>query len=662
MRRVLLALAAVVLIVWFYPHQRSSQYSYEEGRPWNYNQLIAPFDIPIHPDSLTVQAIRDTLDSRFVPIYTVESTVIDSIIAELPSSGAANHSQRIASLLRRAYENGVVDATTLQKVKEGKLKKVRILDKNIMSEMPTTHFTTTRDIYLKIDSAISNPELHRYFTAANINNILRPNLVYSEAENRRHYDNEYQTLTADRGVILQGQAIINKGDIITPQDFTNLQTYEQLIEVQLSRAGHSSLLTWLGQFLYVGIIMALLMLYFALFQKEIFNNLRSMIFMVALVTVFFLFAVGLNAFVPGGLYIVPLAIVPILVLVFFDGRTAMFVSIIAVMLIAPIASYALEFIFLELSACMVAIYSLRELSQRSQLLRTAVAVAVVYILGYLSLELLMNGSLDGWTWRMPAFLVANSLMVSMAYILMSAIEHMFGFVSVVTLVELSDTNQSVLRKLSDTCPGTFQHSMSVSNLAYDAARAMGANEQLVRAGALYHDIGKISNPAFFTENQHGVNPHDALTPEQSARIIINHVADGLKLADKNGLPKVIKNFICEHHGKGIAKYFYYQAAKDLPEGQMPDPTPFTYPGPNPQTRETSLLMMADSVEAASRSLKEYTRESISGLVDKIIDTQIAEGLHDDSTLEFRDVRIIKDAFIKRLMTMYHTRIAYPDGK
>jgi len=658
LKRVLAALAAAVIIVWFYPHPGRHKFIYEQGRPWNYNQLIAPFDIPIHPDSLTVKAIRDTLDARFVPIYHVRPQVVDSIIDALPRSPM---SSRLGSIIRKAYSNGVVEPSVMAKIREGELPRVRILQRNILNEESTASFTTPRELYLHIDSVVTDPAMHRYFLAADLHSLLRPNLVYSETENRRHYENEFQTLTADRGVILQGQAIINKGDIISPQDFTNLHTYEELLDAQLSRQSHSTLLTWLGQFLFVSIMLTLLIGYLAIITPGIYANFRAVLFILALITLFFMFAVGLNTFVPGGVYIVPIAIVPILVLVFFDGRTGLFVSMTTVLLIAPVTSFALEFIFLEFCAAATAVYSLRELSRRSQLLRTAAIVAAAYLLGYIALELLMNGSLDGWTWRMPVFLGANALLVSIAYILMFAVERLFGFVSVVTLVELSDTNQPLLRLLSDTCPGTFQHSMAVSNLASDAARAMGANEQLVRAGALYHDIGKMSNPAFFTENQHGVNPHDALPPEQSARIVISHVVDGLKAADKAGLPSVIKDFISEHHGAGKAKYFYYQAAQNCPEGTKPDQATYTYPGPNPRTRETSLLMMADAVEAASRSLGDYSRESISGLVDKIVDGQIADGLHNDSSLEFRDVKRIKTAFIKRLMTIYHTRVAYPKG-
>jgi putative nucleotidyltransferase with HDIG domain len=308
---------------------------------------------------------------------------------------------------------------------------------------------------------------------------------------------------------------------------------------------------------------------------------------------------------------------------------------------------------------MAAIYTLRELSQRSQLLRTACFIALTYWVAYIALELMLNGSTNGFQITMIGYLAINAALISFAYILMFVAEKVFGFTSIVTLVELADINNSLLRELSDKCPGTFQHSMAVSNMASDAAAKIGANVQLVRAGALYHDLGKMSNPAFFTENQGGVNPHESLPPTRSAEIVINHVNDGLKIADKAKLPSVIKDFIKEHHGRGQAKYFYFTYCQQHPEEKV-DPAPFTYPGPNPQSRETSIMMMADAVEAASRSLKEHTAESVTNLVNKIIDGQIADGLHNDSPLSFKDIAIIKDTFIKRLKTMYHARIAYPD--
>lgn len=658
LKKILVALAATMVIVYFYPHPEANRYNYEEGRPWNYAKLIAPFDIPVHADSATIIAARDTLDAHFVPIYELNQLIIDTIVGRLPASPGTHLQQRLASELRSIYASGVVDMHTRDEIASGRLPKVRILDKNVLSEMSTSAFTSPRDAYVYLDSVITDPELHQYFVRANLHNLLLPNYTRNEEECSRHYEYDYLTLTADRGVIMQGQTLIDKGAIITSQDFTNLRTYESMMAQLDTRHNQSHWLMLLGQALYVAMLMAALMVYLYFFCPTIYTNLRAITFVYSVITLFFLVAIGLNYFVAQGLYLTPMMIVPILVLVFFDGRTALFVTGVLSLICAGVTTFALEFLFLQFCAGTAAVFSLRELSRRAQLLRTSGVVAVSYLLAYLSLELLMNGSVEGFTWRMAAILVVNAALTSMAYILMFAVERMFGFISVVTLVELADINNPLLLRLSNECPGTFQHAIAVSNLASDAAQRIGANVQLVRAGALYHDVGKLSNPAFFTENQHGVNPHDTLPPERSAAIVINHVADGLKLAERAGLPAVIRSFISEHHGAGMAKYFYITACKQHP-GEEVDKAPFTYPGPNPRSRETSVLMMADSVEAASRSLQSHTREAITELVNRIIDGQIADGLHNESTLAFRDVEVIKEAFIKRLMTIYHSRIAYP---
>ncbi len=658
--RLAIALVAAVLIVYFYPHPESTHYNYEEGRPWNYAKLIAPFDIPIHPDSNTIRAARDSLTARFVPVYQLNQLLGDTVVRDLPKSPGNNYRDRVARQLRNIYATGVVDAATREQIEKGELPKVRILDKNVLSEMSTSGFISPRDIYARLDSTVTDPGLRQYISAARLAEILRPNIVYDEAESRRHFDYDYLTLTADRGVIQQGQTIIDKGAIVSPQDFTNLMTYEAMLKDSVTKDSKSDWLMLLGQFVYVVMLLVILCVYVYIYCRAIYTNLKAFLFIISVVTFFFLMAVALNTFIPSGIYIVPMTIVPILVLVFFDGRTALFVSTVTTMICAGITSFPLEFIFLQISAAAAAVYSLKQLRQRSELLRTACFVAAAYLLSYVALELLMNGTFEGFSIRMVIYLGVNSLLTSMAYVLMFVVERLFGFVSVVTLVELADVNTPLLRRLSDECPGTFQHSMAVSNLASEAAKRIGANEQLVRAGALYHDVGKLVNPAFFTENQHGVNPHDALTPVQSARIVINHVNDGLRLADKAGLPSVIKNFITEHHGKGMAKYFYITECKAHPDEAV-DPAPFTYPGPMPQTRETTVLMMADAVEAASRSLKEHTPEAIRGLVNKIIDGQIADGLYNESAIEFKDVPVIKDVFVKRLMTIYHSRVTYPDA-
>ena len=363
-----------------------------------------------------------------------------------------------------------------------------------------------------------------------------------------------------------------------------------------------------------------------------------------------------------GIYLVPFAILPIIVCTFLDSRVALYSGLIAILLSAFAAPFPLEFIFLQVMVAMAAIYSLRDLVKRSQLVRCSIIVFCTYCICYVGYTLVVEGDWSKVNMLMFLYFAINSVLLLFAYLLIYLLEKMFGFISNVTLVELSDINSPILRQLSENCPGTFQHSLQVSNLAAEAANKIGANAQLVRTGALYHDIGKLANPAFFTENQSGgINPHDKLTYEQSAQIIISHVKDGVKIADRIQLPPRVKDFIVTHHGKSKTKYFYNSFKNKYPDKEIKEEL-FTYPGPNPHTKETAILMMADSVEAASRSLKEYTEASISQLVENIINGQIMDNLLKDTPLSFRDIETIKQVFIEKLKTIYHTRISYPELK
>ncbi len=655
-----MTLAAAMVIVYFYPHTEADSLNYEQGRPWNYAKLIAPFDIEIYPDSLTSRRLRDSLDAHYQPVFSINTSVADSLVAALPA-GHERTRGLIAAKLRAFYRRGVVDNNIRQDITSGKLRKIRVPDdreNNVLNTMNTEALLSPVEIYRDLDATITDSAGRHYLSMARMETLLVPNVTLNQEENKKVYNSFLAQLEGARGVIQQGQTIIDKGMIITPQDYVNLQTYESKLATYHTKQTRHEYMVWIGQFMYVTILLATLLLYIYNYCPAMMRTRRSILFLLLSITVPFLLCVGLDSGIVGGIYLVPMAIVPILVLVFFDTRTAIYVSLVLTLIAAGITSYPLEFIFLQFCATIGAVNSLRELRNRAQLLRTALAVGACYIVSYIALELLMNGSFSGFSWRTVGFLAINSALTSVTYVMMFLVERVFGFVSVVTLVELADINNPLLKKLSDDCPGTFNHSMAVSNLASDAAQYIGANVQLVRAGALYHDIGKMRNPAFFTENQHGVNPHDALSPEQSARIIIAHVTDGVKLADKNGLPGVIKDFVREHHGRGIAKYFYYTECNRHPDVKV-DPAPYTYPGPNPRSKETSVLMMADAVEAASRSLKEHTPEALKELVNKIIDGQIADGLHSESTLEFKDVAPIKQAFVKRLQTIYHSRISYP---
>ena len=659
--------AVVLIIFYFLPKSDQNRYRYEVNRPWSYNLLTAPFDIPVHLDSISAQNIKDSLDAHFEPVYfrdrEVEKQIIEEYTRRLNENTQApiNAYQRSILLneLKKIYETGVVDYSDLGSGNSVPVN-VRMLADNVTVSVPSARFRSIRKAYTHLDSTITDPKIHAAITATKLSEILKPNIRPDSLETERFRNESYQSALAPIGVVQQGERIIDRGDIVTPQLYTILHTYEQMAVERGANMGTGRIYPALGRLLFLTVIFGALYIFLYFYRRDYYDSPSSMLFLMILIGVFTLFAFGMAGAFNSGLYMLPFTIVPITVLVFLDSRTAFYAHLTTVLLCTMVARFPLEFITMQFVAGTVALASIKELSRRSQLIRTALYVFLAYAVTYVGLEVMQTGDIHRIAPRMFGYLAINAVFISFAYILIFLLEKTFGFTSRVTLVELSDINNPLLRELSEECPGTFQHSMAVSNLASAAAHRIGANVQLVRAGALYHDIGKISNPAFFTENQHGVNPHDALTPLQSARIVIGHVTDGVKRADKAKLPSGIRQFITEHHGRGKARFFYTTYCNQHP-GEKVDEAPFTYPGPNPQSRETSILMMADAVEAASRSLSDHPPEAITNLVNRIIDTQISEGLHNDSPISFRDVNEIKDTFASRLRTMYHSRISYPEA-
>jgi len=665
--QILTLLLGTVIVVWLLPRRATSTYVYQVNRPWNYQLLTAPFDIPIHPDSITAAAAIDSINRKFVPVYKRMTSVDDAVRTRFAQSlgtvdglSAATRS-RLTSKLRELYASGIVDEDVYNDISTGRLPAVRVASGNVLTKKSTAGLRSPRKAYEWLKEQLPGDEAHYAIEQSKLATMLTPNVVLDTLMTSRMRADLHQKATAPIGVIQQGERIIDRGEVVTLQLYTTLQTYERMQAERGNGAGGNSFYAWLAKSLYVGIMFTLLGIFLFYFRRRLFNQPRVVAFLVGLIVAFSVFAFLMSNSFDMGLYIVPFSMVAIMVIVFFDGRTAMFTTLLTTLLCAGIAHFPLEFIAMQFVAASIAINSLKEMSRRSQLLRTALLVFLGYSLTYLAVNVMLTGDLSSLTPRMFGFLAINVVFVSFAYVLIFIFERWLGFTSIVGLVELSDINHPILRELSRECPGTFQHAMAVSNLAAEAAVKVGANVQLVRAGALYHDIGKIENPAFFTENQHGVNPHSALDPLQSARIITAHVPDGLRRAEKAKLPSAIRNFIAEHHGTGVTRYFYVTYCNQHPDEEI-DPAPFSYPGPNPRTIESSILMMADAVEAASRSLTNYSTEAIAGLVNRIIDTQVAEKLHNDSPLAFRDVQTIKESFIQRLSTIYHSRIAYPEKK
>ena len=669
--RISLAVMAVAVILLILPRADHQSFSFEQNQPWKYPLLTADFDTPILRDSASARKMRDSIDRVFVPFVkrlpSIEQSNTERFAQLIEGYASPQEQHLLVKLLKKAYADGVLDSKLYDNLYSKHTHDLRLVDAADKSKAVTTinasAMLSPARAFVMIDSTF-NREFHgeqgklspEITKALNIS--LVPNIVLDTATDYKYRSQDYLNVTGAMGVIKKGQRIVDRGEIVTPQIFTNLNTYLDMLASRESE-NSSHIYFTIGQALYIIIIFTILYCFLYFYRARFFANIRKMTFLICFITIFVIFAVVMFEYFANGIYLVPFAAVPVIILVFFDSRTAIFSLLTTVMISVLVATYQFSFIFMELAVGLVATFSIRTLSRRSQLLRTALLSFITYCVTMTATSLLSSGDFSLLSWRLIGTFAINAVILSFAYVLILVIEKLFGFTSTVTLVELSDINNPLLRQLAEEAPGTFQHSMQVSTLAAEAARAIGANTTLVRTGALYHDIGKMKSPVFFTENQHGVNPHAGLDPETSAHRIIQHVTDGLAIASKEKLPTVIKDFISEHHGKGLTKYFYNTAVNENPDVVI-DKSKFEYPGPNPQSKETAILMMADSVEAASRSLKEYTPQAIDNLVDKIIDSQMADGLLKESPISFREVETVKDTFKKRLSTIYHSRVTYPE--
>lgn len=661
----LLLLAAATLITAALPRAGRESISYEEGQPWKYSLLTAPFDIPVYYDSITEARMTDSIKANFPPYVNVSATAADELIGSFPAPLAMHPGVRqLMGHIRYVYGKGIIDET----VKERLEKQTGRKTVNVVSASNTATQTDASQMLTPIQAVDTIARLYKEHASVFsqvpeqtwdvIQNNLRANVTLNDTINERQLNNALAMVSSAQGTIRQGQRIVDRGEPVTPQIYRNLQEYERMLTAR-EGTGNDTLGFLIGQAAFILISLGIFYAYLAFNLRRIYYSTKTMVFIMVSVTIMSLLAVLLGDTFSMGIFMTPIAALPVMIMIFVGKRTAMLTLLVTVMITALAAIYQFSFIFMQMAAGMTAIFCLKQLSRRSQLLRVSFFTFIVYVLCYTVITLVLEGTLHDINLRMFIYLAVNSTLLSLTYVLIFIVERLFGFTSTVTLVELSDINNPLLRRLSEEAPGTFQHSMQVSTLAADAARAIGADTQLVRTGALYHDIGKLSSPVFFTENQHGVNPHNGLDSETSARKIISHVTEGVTLAQKAKLPAVIKDFILEHHGRGVTRYFYNTACNAHPDRNI-DPAPYTYPGPNPHSRETAILMMADAVEAASRSLKEYSAESISALVDKIIDTQMKEGMFMQSPVSFSDIKVIKDVFKRRLGTIYHSRVAYPE--
>lgn len=661
-------LVSVVTLIYFLPRESKFGYVYELNKPWHYPQLIASYDFVIYKTDDEVKRERDSVVRQFVPYYRVDSLVAEKQIAALRKDFYAGkfrgvpvyYLPRLVENLRQIYARGILDVSDYEGFLKGDSHVLRLIRGQEATTGEVENFFTIRTAYDYLLNRDKDALSQEALRECNLNDYLAVNVKNDTAKNRLELQSELSQVSDNIGMVQSGQLVIDRGQIVNSEHMRILNSLKKESEQRMDPS-RGYWFIFAGQVIFVILLISLLFTYLKLFRRDYFSSPHSVLLLFSFVTVFPIITYLMMAHHFYSVYLVPYALIPIFVRIFMDSRTS-FMAVVTSSLLSALSLHSpFEFVLWQIVTGATVIYSLRELTERSQLLRTVLAVVVVGLVISIGYDLSQGLNGDAFDRSRIVYMIIGGILLLFAYPLMYFVEKLFGFTSSVTLVELTNTNNPILRKMSKVAQGTFNHSMQVSNLAAEVADKIGAKAQLARTGALYHDIGKVLNPAFFTENQSGVNPHDTISEERSAQIIINHVTDGLRLAEKYHLPQVIKEFIRTHHGTGLVKYFYIQYCNKH-VGEPVDEEAFRYPGPNPQTREQAVVMMCDSVEAASRSLKEYTEESITQLVNRIVDSQLAEGHFKECPITFRDIADAKRTLIDSLKTIYHTRISYPEIK
>jgi putative nucleotidyltransferase with HDIG domain len=666
----LMIFASVCLIVFTLPKQAKFSYDVEKGRIWNQKDLISPYNFAILKTPQEIESDKKSALGSVRPIYQLDDEVGEHELEGFKSdldikwhNSGINERQKskyVAEgyrLLKVIYDRGVLK-TNPKYQQNAEDYPITILNKNIATEKSTADLFTRGQAVSYSDNAIAEwKDLNKSFLLDLIGNRIIPNLNYDNKLTLRLEKEVIDGLSTTRGMVQKGEVIIIKGSVVSDEVYQKLQSFKKAFEDN-ARINGDRRLVLLGQYLLVGVAIALLMVFLYLFRRDIYedNRLVSLILLV-ITAMLFTLSMAIKFQLPN-LYFIPYCIVPIIIRILFDTRLALNIHLLVVLIAGFFVPNSFEFAYFELTAGMVSIYSIKNLIRREQFLISALIITFTYFISFLGISLIREGSFTNIEWMDFLPFVVSVLLTLLAYPLIYVFEKMFAITSDITLIELTNTNAPLLREMAFTAPGTFQHSLQVANLAENAIYTIGGNALLVRAGALYHDIGKMENPLFFIENQSsGFNPHDKLPYEESAQIIIRHVSKGIEMAYKSNLPEIVIDFIRTHHGDTRVDYFYQSFLKNFPEKFVNENT-FRYPGPIPFSKEAGVLMLADSVEAASRSLKEPNEQSISDLVDRIVKYKLDQNQLKDSDITLKDIETIKTIFKRMLMSIYHVRIDY----
>ena len=684
--KVLLIVAAIGTIVFIFPREGKFKYEFQKGKPWTHETLIAPFDFAIAktPQEIedetekiienrklffikkpnvrekSVLGFSEKLDSDYPSFYLRVTKMHDSVVQEVDSITMKRKLLALGvSVLDSLYDKGIIQ---LHSVVEGKESDYNILltENNVAEDKMLGDFFTIQSAYGYINHKITElPIYQQEFLRKLLESFLQQNIVFDEVTTESILQTQLNKISLTTGMVQKGQKIVEQGELLNEDDFRIVSSLKSEFE---SHTGSDTTLLkiMLGQLILVSLLFIAMIRHLTVFKSSIIQSDVKITFLLVLLIIFILASKAISEIENISIYLLPFCMIPLVVRTFFDNKTSLFIYLISIFIISFIVNNPYEFIFIELLAGMITILTVLNLKNRSQLFISSGLIFLVYAFTYFGLEIIKEGSFSSIDYKFLAWFAGSALLTLFTYPIIYIFEKVFGFVSEITLMELADTNNKLLRKLNLKAPGTFQHSLQVSNLAEEAIREIGGDSLLVRTGALYHDIGKMNTPLYFIENQStGINPHDDLAPEESAQIIIDHVINGIEIAKRFNLPDIIIDFIRTHHGTTKTRYFYTIYKRQNPDTEIDDEI-FTYPGPIPYSKETAVLMMADSVEAASRSLKNYTGKSIETLVESIVDQQIEEKQFVSANITFRDISIIKKIFKRKLMSIYHVRVEYPE--
>jgi hypothetical protein len=681
--RVIYFLLSIALIVFFLPREGRFKYEFQKGKVWMHEDLFAPFDFPIYKVENEILAEKNRILRDFKPFFRFDSvayiTASESFRADyyqkfnelqLVSKTRQQPAEpvyftSIEAALKIIFKRGIIDPSELQQSKALTQGAISILINNLAYETPVSEIytpTTAKDYIqstviraIELDGS-KEANMLREFSFIK---YLTANLNYDASSSEKVKSTMLSNLSLTKGLVQTGERIISTGEVVGNDSFKVLESLKLEYENRLGFAQNIWMLL-LGQVLLVSILFLVLYLFLENFRKEVLTYDLKVVFILLLISSITIASSFVLKSESVSIYIIPFAIVPIFIRAFYDSRLALFIHLVTIFLVGFFVPNSFEFVFINFIAGIVAILSLTNLYRRGKLFLTVSLVLLSYLVVYLGIVIIQEGTPTAINPITLMWFSINALLLLASYQLIYIFEKIFGFLSDTTLMELSDTNQELLRKLAEVAPGTFQHSLQVANLAEAAIYRIGGNPLLVRTGALYHDIGKMNNPFYFIENQSPeFNPHHNLEFEESAEIIIKHVNDGVALAKKHRLPEQLIDFICMHHGTSKVQYFWKLFKDKFPE-MTDDVHRFVYPGPKPNSKETAVLMMADSVEAASRALKKITHEAIESIVENVITYQQMEDQFNESNITFKDIPIIKQVFKKKLLNIYHARIEYPE--